>query len=391
MATTAAKPRAFKVQTLSDLNADQVRAIREIPPYGTQPPPVMTRHYPVSAFIDPARFACEQDRVFRAIAVPVIPTALLKEPGSVIAHGGYGVPLLIVRDKGGKLRVFLNACKHKGAKLVESCAAQSAGRLTCPYHSWTYALDGKLLAIARNDAFDAINKVDYALTELPSREFAGLVWAMLDPKRPADFAHLTAQLADDFAALEVPTAHIYGHRNFGVPANWKLVLEPFMESYHVPRLHASSIGQLFGDITRVIDLLGPHQRKVAGKVHYQPEMLDNADENIHKTVTFAYQVFPNAVLITSPYYTSLMILMPVSERETSVDYYMLVREEATTDKARELHKKSFDLVLHVFGNEDFRAAAISQEGLESGALEQMTYGGMESTIPTYYDELDMRL
>ena len=154
---------------------------------------------------------------------------------------------------------------------------------------------------------------------------------------------------------------------------------------------ASSIGALFGDITRIIDLLGPHQRKVAGKVNYLPEMLEAEGENIHKTVTFAYQLFPNAVLITSPYYTSIMILMPVSERETVVDYYMMTLESPQSPKAEDLDARSLALVLKVFGEEDFRAAEISQVGLDSGALERMTYGGMENTIPMYYEELEAQL
>lgn len=384
MASTP-KPR---FQTLDALNASQQEAIRAIPPYGTQPPPVMTRHYAVSNFTDNERFALERERVFRRLPVPIIPSARLPEPKTVLAHDGYGLPLAIVRDKEGKVRVFLNACKHKGAKLVERCDAHKAVRLTCPYHSWTYALDGKLLAIARDDAFDSIDKADFPLTELPSREFGGIVWAVLDPKAKPDFSTLDPALGADLDSLEIPRAHLYDHKSFDLEANWKLVLEPFMESYHVPRLHASSIGQLFGDVTRIIDLLGPHQRKVAGKVDYQPEMLDETDGNIHKIVTFAYQLFPNAVLITSPYYTSLMILMPRSERRTRVDYYMLLLEEPLTEKAKEVAKRSFDLVLKVFGGEDFRAAEISQEGLESGALDQMTYGGMENTIPMFYDQLD---
>lgn len=380
-----------RFQFLDDLGADQIRAIREIPAYGTQPPEVMTKFYPASAFTSRERFDAEQDRVFRSMAVPVIPSALLNEPGMVVAHGDYGVPMIIARDKGGTIRVYLNACRHKGAKLVEKCEAHKTARFTCPYHSWTFGLDGKLLTIARSDAFEPIDKSEYGLVELPAREYAGLVWVCLDRHREPDFAHLVPSLAADFEALDVPRAHIYGHRNFKVKANWKLVLEPFMESYHVPRLHASSIGGLFGDVTRIIDRLGPHQRKVAGKINFQPEMLDQEMTNIHKTVTFAYQIFPNAVLITSPYYTSLMILVPVSERETSVDYYMLTRGAPETDKGKELYERSFELVLNVFGNEDFRAAEISQVGLDSGALDRLTYGGMENTIPMYYEELDRRI
>ena len=384
----APKPR---IQVLGSLNPSQVRAARQIPSYGTQPPPVMTKHYPASNFTAPARFALEQERVFRRMAVPVMPSAMIQAPGTVVAHDGYGLPLLLVRAKDGTVRVFLNACKHKGAKLVESCEVHKASRMTCPYHSWTYGLDGSLLAIARQDAFEAVSKADFALTELASREFGGFIWASLDRHAEPDFSALLPELSADFESLELPRAHVYGRQTFRIKANWKLVLEPFMESYHVPRLHAGSIGALFGDITRIVDLIGPHQRKTAGKVNYQPEMLDIEGENIHKTVTFAYQVFPNAVVITSPYYTSIMILMPVSERETVVDYYMLTLEPPQSQKAEDLYARSLALVLKVFGEEDFRAAEISQVGLESGALDQMTYGGMENTIPMYYEQLEARL
>ncbi len=384
----APKPR---IQVLSSLNPSQIEAIRQIPPYGTQPPPVMTKHYPASNFTASAQFALEQERVFRRMAVPVMPSAMIKAPGTVVAHDGYGLPLLLVRAKDGTVRVFLNACKHKGAKLVESCEVHKASRMTCPYHSWTYGLDGSLLAIARQDAFEAVSKADFALTELASREFGGFIWASLDRHAEPDFSALTPELAADFESLELPRAHVYGRQTFQIKANWKLVLEPFMESYHVPRLHAGSIGALFGDITRVVDQIGPHQRKTAGKINYQPEMLDIEGENIHKTVTFAYQVFPNAVVITSPYYTTIMILMPVSERETVLDFYMLTLEPPQNQKGEDLYARSLELVLKVFGEEDFRAAEISQVGLESGALEQMTYGGMENTIPMYYEQLEARL
>ena len=384
----APKPR---IQVLGSLNPSQLEAVRQIPPYGTQPPPVMTKQYPASNFTSSTQFALEQERVFRRIAVPVMPSAMIKAPGTVIAHDGYGLPLLLVRAKDGTARVFLNACKHKGAKLIETCEAHKASRMTCPYHSWTYGLDGSLLTIARQDAFEAISKADFALTELASREFGGFIWASLNRHVEPDFSALVPELAADFESLELPSAHVYGRQTFRIKANWKLVLEPFMESYHVPRLHAGSIGALFGDITRVVDQIGPHQRKTAGKINFQPEMLDIEGENIHKTVTFAYQVFPNAVVITSPYYTTVMILMPVSERETVLDFYMLTLEPPQSQKGEDLYARSLELVLKVFGDEDFRAAEISQVGLESGALEQMTYGGMENTIPMYYEELEARL
>jgi len=380
-----------RVQTLESLSTSQKEAIRKIPPFGSAAPDVMNVRYPASNFTSRDHFEAERDGVLRHMALPIMPSAMLREPGTAMPMDAHGLPLLLVRDRAGVLRVFLNACQHKGAKLLEGCEARKLGRLTCPYHSWTFGLDGSLLSIARQDAFADIDKADFNLAELSAREFGGIVWVGLDRKRETDFSNLVPELEADLKALEIPDAHLYGHRRFRLNANWKLVLEPFMESYHVPRLHAASIGDLFGDVHRIIDLLGPHQRKTAGKVNYHPDMLDAEGENIHKIITFAYQLFPTAVLITSPYYTSIMILMPLSERETIVDYYMLTLEEPQTEKAREVSARSLELILKVFGEEDFRAAQISQEGLESGALDFMTYGGMENTIPMFYRQIDALL
>ncbi|MBN2973360.1 aromatic ring-hydroxylating dioxygenase subunit alpha [Roseomonas aeriglobus] len=389
--TDTQSPPPRKVATLETLNASQIAAIRAIPEYNTVPPPVLTETRPVSIFLDQARFDQEQASIFRKLAVPVTLSAALPEPGSVIGHEGYGLPLIVARAKDGKVRAFLNACKHKGSKLVEDCAHHKMARLTCPYHAWTYGLDGRLLAVARGDAFEAIDKADYALTELACREHGGIVWVSLNRHAEPDFSALMPELEDDLNALGIPGMTLYGRKTFHVKANWKLVLEPFMESYHVPRLHAGSIGELFGDVTRVIDQFGPHQRKIAGKIRYKPEMLDLPGENIHKTVTHAYQIFPNAVLITSPYYMSFMTLMPKAPGETIVEYFNLVPGEAPNEKVADLYRRSYELVLHVFGNEDFRAAEISHAGLASGALDVVTYGGMENTIPMYYEQLEARL
>ena len=211
---------------------------------------------------------------------------------------------------------------------------------------------------------------------------------MLNPDIEPDFSGLNEAFGDDLVHLGVPDAHVYGRKSFELKANWKLVLEPFMESYHVIRLHANSIGDLFTDVASICTKLGPHQRKVAGKVNFTPDMIDLPGENIHKTVTHAYQIFPNGTLITSPYYTSLMILQPAAPDRTIVDYYMLTPTLPDNEKAESLYARSFELILKVFGEEDFRAAEITQQGLASGGLKTVTYGGMENTIPTYYDQLE---
>lgn len=376
--------------TLDTLSQSQIEAIRKIPPHDKAGIPELDAQRPVDIFTGQDRFDLEQEKIFRKMPVPITVSTLL-EPGSVIAHNGYGLPLLVTRTRSGDLHVFLNACQHKGAKLIEDCEVHKQNKVTCPYHAWTFALDGKLVAAARQETFKNFEKHTRGLAELPSREHAGIVWAVLDREATPDWSSLDDQVDEDFAAMGIPGARVYGRRIFELNANWKVVLEPFLEGYHVQRLHAKSIGQLFADVPNVTDVFGLNIRQISGKVNFTPEALENEGENIHKTVTHAYQVFPNCVVVTSPYYISVMILMPRAPGRTTVEYFMLVPDAPQTEKGEALYERSYKLVLDVFGGEDFWAAEMSQSGLESGALETTVYSGLEQTILTFYDLLESRL
>lgn len=382
---TLARPRLATLDTLSE---SQIRAIRAIPHHDQATPPAIEASRPATIFTDDARFALEQEKVFRRLPVPVTLSARLAEPGTVLAHDGYGVPLVLTRDKDGQVRAFLNACQHKGSKVVETCEPHKAGRLVCPYHAWTYKLDGQLMGVPRQETFAGLDKSTRPLAQLPCKESGGLVWVILDRHAPADFSSLSDQLAIDFTAMGIPEAHVYGHRQFDLKANWKLVLEPFLEGYHVQRLHAQSIGDMFADVPNVYDRFGRHTRQVSGKVNFTPDLLDQPVKNIHELVTHAYLAFPNTVVVTSPYYISVMIIMPRAAGRSVVDYFMLTRQAPDNPKAESLYARSYELILKVFGTEDFRAAEISQEGLDSGALDTVVYGGLEHAIPDFYETLE---
>lgn len=379
---------ARNVTTLSALNASLQAAIRQIPAEADATTDAIAATRPNAIFTGQARFDAEQAGIFRKYPVPVSVTALLPEPGSVVAHDGYGIPLLISRTRDGEIKVFINACQHKGSKLLEDCEVRKQGRLTCPYHAWTYGIDGKLVGVARADMFDNLDKSSRNLKELPAREWGGIIYAQLDGGE-ADWSQLSDQVAADFVSLGIPHAHVYGRQSFDLKANWKVVLEPFLEGYHVQRLHAQSIGNLFPDAPNIVDMFGPNVRQVSGRIGYTPAMLDeDPDANIHKLVTHAYTAFPNCVVVTSQYYTSVMLLMPLAPDRTKVDYFMLTPGPATTDKAEEVFSRSFKLILDVFGGEDFRAAEISQEGLNAGVPQEVVYCGLEANIVRYYEALE---
>jgi phenylpropionate dioxygenase-like ring-hydroxylating dioxygenase large terminal subunit len=385
------KPADRRITKLSDLTESQQAAIRRIPAEKDAHTDPISATRPNAIFTGQERFDAEQARIFKRFPVPITLEAVLPEPGSVVAVEAYGKPLLISRTRDGEINVLINACQHKGSKLVEDCEVHKQGRITCPYHAWTYAIDGKLIGVARSDMFADLDKSQRSLVKLPSKVWGGIVYAQLDGSEP-DWSNLSSQVAEDFAALGIPDGHIYGRQTFDLKANWKVVLEPFLEGYHVQRLHAASIGDQFVDAPSTVDLFGANVRQVSGRIGYEPFMLDeDPNANVHKLVTHAYTAFPNLVIVTSQYYVSAMILMPYGPDRTIVHYFMITPEEATSPKAEEVFERSYKLIIDVFGGEDFRAAQITQAGLSTGYPTETLYCGLEENIVSYYDELEKLL
>ncbi len=377
---------------LSALSDSQIDAIRRIPPHKQNQPPALQERRPVGVFLDEDYWLREKAAIFRAKPVAIAPSASLPEPGMVVAHDGYGLPLLLTRDKAGQIHLFLNACTHKGATLLGDCTARKWSTISCPFHAWTFGLDGRLIGVPREETYADFEKRSRPLTALPCIEQGGLIWGILDPHAEPDFSLLSDQIAQDFTALGLPDWYVYGYRRFELDANWKLVMEPFLEGYHVQRLHINSIGpqgmDMFADVQGIIDRFGVHIRQTSGRGNFSPDAIDNPDINIRSFVTHAYNLFPNTVVITSPYYTSVMIIMPQSAGKSRVDYYMLTESAPDNPKAEDLYALSFATIQDVFGNEDFKASETCHRGLSSGAIPDVIYCGMEMAIPMFYEGIE---
>lgn len=339
-------------------------------------------HVAASAYTAPARFVAERTHLFDALPQVIAPSALLA-PGEAIPNDHFGIPLIVTRDKDGAAHVFMNVCQHRGTRLVEGQERVCAARLVCPYHAWSYSLDGRLIGMPRADSFPGLSKADHNLKELPSVEAGGLIWFA---HQSADFAHAET-LGEDFAAFGLDQMHLFARRTHDVAANWKLIHDAFLESYHVLRLHADSIGPFFKDGVTAGDTIGAHRRSAVGRATDMPP-LDELSV-LRRAVTYNYTLFPNAIVIFSPDYVNLMTLMPQSEGRTLVEDFMLIPEPPQTQKARDHWQRSWDLLDgKVFGAEDFRAAELGQQGLSSGAIERMTLGTLETGIRAFHDEVE---
>lgn len=336
---------------------------------------------PATDYTDPDHFAREQSALFGRMPQLVAPSALLPDAGMAQTHDISGKPLLLTRDRDGRAHVFLNVCRHRGTRLVEGGDAVCQAKLVCPYHAWTYALDGRLLALPRPDTFPSLDKGDYGLIELPSIESGGAIW--FAPREDAAFDDAET-VGADFAALRLDDQYLYRRKTHSVAANWKLIMDAFLESYHVTRLHAATIGPFFKDGVTAGDEIGPHLRSAVGRLEEMDGVQLTDIAALRRVVTFAYQLMPATIVIPSPDYINILTLWPQAVDHTLVEDFMLIPEPPATDKARDHWERSWALLDGgVFASEDFRAAELGQQGLSSGAIDHITLGTLEGGVARF--------
>ena len=341
-----------------------------------------------SVYTDPDRFKAEQAALFEKLPLLIAPSALLPRNNLAVAHDGYGQPLILSRDAQAEVHVMANVCRHRGTRLLDGTSEEAvpAARIVCPYHAWTYRADGSLLGLPRADCFPGMDKDDHALMRFRDFECGGMIWYSRDAKE--DFAEI-AMLCQDFDAFGVGSHHLYKRKTHDVAANWKLVIDAFLESYHVQRLHSTTIANFFADGITAADRVGHHQRAAVGRADYLAEVDRDDWSALRRAVTYTYQIFPNAVVIVSPDYINIMVVMPTSVGTCLVEDFMLIPEPPQTNEAEAHWKRSWDLLDGVtFAGEDFKAAELCQRGLESGLLKEIQLGTLENGIADFHAKVE---
>ena len=164
------------------------------------------------------------------------------EPGDAVPLDFAGIPLLLIRDRSGQVRVFQNICRHRGMILVEE-PRKIEGAIRCPYHSWCYATDGRLVSTPHvggpgQNTHDGIDRALLGLIEVRSHVWRGVVWVNVSGDAPA-FKDAFAELLDRWKEFETPLYHGGADSRFEltVAGNWKLAVENYCESYHLPWVH----------------------------------------------------------------------------------------------------------------------------------------------------------
>jgi len=370
------------------LSAGQKRLLAQMPELADSAFPKVLGSVPAISYTDPERFEAEKDGVFRSVPVIAGPSGILAEPRTRFQLDVVGTPVLLTRTGEGVVKAFANVCRHRGAKLCSETESVKGSRVSCPYHAWTYDLTGKLVGVPRQEIFPGLDKSQLGLIPLPCVEAGGLIWVHLDPHAAPDFSSVQGELGEDLDALGLGSMHIYRRATFEVKANWKLVMDSMLDSYHVTRLHKDSVGKFFVDNENVIDLIGPHIRNASARGNFEKRLVSDDFEEVRRIMVFSYTPFPNGIIVVSPDFVSLGVVRPEATDRTCVDYYMLINGPTTNEKFLDKLRRSFELMEITFAKEDYWAAELCDQGLRSGAIRDVQVGGMEIQITMFHDAVN---
>jgi len=350
-------------------------------------------HIPVENYSSDSIRDAEIARLFRPLPL-IAGHASELGAGQVLAHDDYGMPLLLTRDADGRFRAFLNVCRHRGMRLVAATAkAEPRASVVCPYHGWTYKLDGAMRHRLHAEAFDDCSAGDTSLVALPCEERHGLLWVVPTPEATIDVA---AWL--DGLDAELPFFGIEGLCHFRTiraeyPANWKLIVDAFLEAYHIRVLHKETIYPFFADGLTAGDRFGPHIQSLvarrAGQEWAQGEGRPPDDmPSLCELVTPSHVIFPNTISIFHPDYLSLVTLYPVAAGTLRWTHRMLIPADRATPDWTPHWEKTFRLIEEgVFQKEDIACAIGIQQGFASGANAHLTAGRAEQGIGWFHSHV----
>jgi phenylpropionate dioxygenase-like ring-hydroxylating dioxygenase large terminal subunit len=354
-------------------------------------------HIPVERYFSPDIWQAEIGGLFRSLPLIAAHSSEIA-PGQVLPVDTYGVPILLSRDAEGVLRAFLNVCRHRGMRLVDAApCAQARASVVCPYHGWTYRLDGGLRHMLHAQAFDACAPGGRDLVALPCEERHGLVWVVPNPRGEMDLRAFLSTLDDELPFFEIENLRCFRTIEAEYPANWKLIVDAFLEPYHIRVLHKDTIYPFFADGITGGERHGPHISSLVARRNAlewaqgaatPPSSLDE----LRQLATPSQTIFPNTVTIFHPDYLSLITLYPVGPERLRWTHRMLIPADKATPDWAPHWEKTFQLIEKgVFQAEDIRCAVDIQKGLKTGANAFITAGRVEQALAWFHESVKERI
>jgi phenylpropionate dioxygenase-like ring-hydroxylating dioxygenase large terminal subunit len=340
---------------------------------------------PVATYRDLDRFQREYRSIFMQRPIGLALSVEVPAAGSYVARPFLGKPLLIVRGNDGVVRIFLNVCRHRGARVCTE-GSGTAARFVCPYHAWTYDRQGTLVGMYGKDSFGAPPTETLGLTELASAERSGIIWGVLTPGLRLDIDEWLGDFAAELDTLKLAEWHLFDQREIPGPG-WKVTMDGYLEAYHHDQVHAKTLAlHTIGNLL-VHDTYGPHQRLVMarknlGELGAQPETAWDAQSHLR----LIHSIFPNMSIsgILGDHCLVSQILPGDNPQETITRQTILSAKEPLTAEDKTKSQNFSEMARLAVAGEDYPVGMTIQAGLDSGANSEFLIGRNEPAIQHYH-------
>src|SRR5437870_4066887 len=355
------------------------------------------RTLPQRYFVSPEIFAEEQEKIFFRQWVLVGHQSQVAEAGDYFTTEVSGESFIIVRDKHGAIHGFYNLCRHRGSRLIENTKGQCAA-IQCPYHAWTYALDGRLLGAPHMDEMLEFNKAEYPLKPARLGLWEGFIFLNLGDAT-ASLEKWFEPLGRKFSSWNLAALRSAKRFEYDVRANWKLIFQNYSECYHCLGVHPelskiSPYDSAENDLTEG-PFLGGFMRIASDK---SLTMSGNACAlpvgnfgNEDFRFVFYYSIFPNMLLSLHPDYAMVHQLEPQSPERTLIfcDWFFNPEAAGVTDPGYKFDPDDAVEFWDMVNKQDWHVCELSQRGIASRAYEPGPYSARES-IPAAWDDYYLR-
>lgn len=297
--------------------------------------------------------------------------------------------LIISRDLKGTLRAFHNFCRHRGVRLCTELSRITANSIQCPYHAWTYGLDGALLGAPNMKGRDDFDPGDYGLISVPVIEWEGFIFLNL-AMQPQPFVEVFKPIYKKFEKWHLPELRIASRMNYQVKANWKLIFQNYSECYHCPTLHPDlnaltpyqnssndlEDGPFLGGPMNLVE--SGESMTISGRACALP-IGELAGEETRKV--YYYTIFPNLFLSLHPDYVLVHRLEPLAPDCTNIVCEWLFAPKAFA--LPEFDPSEAVAFWDMTNKQDWHVCELSQQGVSSPAYLPGPYADLESITAAF--------
>ena len=339
---------------------------------------------PQVCYVSPTLFAAEQERIFAQRWLCIGREEQVAQPGQFVVVNIGRDSLIVVRDRTDTVRALYNVCRHRGTRLCEAESGKLPGSIQCPYHAWTYGLDGRLIGVPDQRELEGFDKADYPLLQAHVALWEGFVFINL-AEDPVPFREAFAPLIGRVDRWNLAALRVGRRFDYDVRSNWKLLFQNYSECYHCSPLHPSLVklspptsgendlvdGPILGGFMVISEQGG--SMTVSGRSCGVPVGDLSADDAQR---VYYYSIFPNMLLSLHHDYVMLHTFEPVAPDRTRIRCEFLFHPGTLADPAFNPDDGAdfWDGV----NREDWHICELSQAGIKSRAYRPGPYSRRES-------------